>query len=152
MTITSLINALQSHVPQVTFVADTNYYWSPQDNAVHYDERDDQVEAQWSLLHEAGHALMEHRKYYSDIELVQMELEAWEKAQMLASDLHITIDPDHIEDCLDSYRDWLYKRSLCPDCRLCGIQTTQSTYRCLFCHKQWSVSNDRFCRPYRRSL
>jgi hypothetical protein len=148
----AIIASLAERFTHLTFLTDETFYWSPKDLSIHYNQHDATKEASWALLHEVGHALLEHRKYYSDIELVQMELEAWEKADMLAGEFAVVIDQDHVEDCLDSYRDWLYKRSLCPACSLSGVQLTMHSYTCLFCHKQWAVSSDRFCRPYRRSL
>ena len=150
--INELIKVLSEQHPLLTFIADETFFWSPKDTAVHYDQEDDNDEGIWALLHEVGHALLDHKKYYSDIELVQMEVAAWEKAKQLASTYAIRIDNDHIEDCIDSYRDWLYKRSLCPDCKLSGAQVSANLYMCVFCSLKWSVTTERFCRPYRRSI
>ncbi len=128
------------------------FYWSPAEEVVYYRPDNTTDEGSWALLHETGHALLKHTKYYSDIELVLMEVEAWEEAKSMAKDMKITIDEDHIQDCLDSYREWLHKRSLCPQCELSGIQLDVKTYTCIFCQEKWNVSSDRFCRPYRRSL
>lgn len=177
-----IVDFITTKYPDVRYKSGTQYYWSPEDKTVFYKARDTSQEGIWSLLHETGHALLHHTNYYSDFELVKMEVAAWEKAKELseiisrntenekrktgvlqkdnaASPVPIpyslfTIPPpseDHIQDCLDSYRDWLHKRSLCPDCRLSSIQINERTYACIFCHKQWHVTAERFCRPYRRN-
>lgn len=147
-----LLKSISEHHPTIDFKQGETFYWSPSEHIVYYNPEDNTPEGLWALLHESGHALLSHRHYYSDIELVRMELEAWERAKLLGENMSISIDDDHVQDCLDSYRDWLYKRSLCPDCNLAGLQTDARHYMCIFCHKQWSVSSERFCRPYRRAL
>jgi len=141
-------NILKTH-PKINFEKGNTYYWSPSNQTVYYGENNTN-EGLWALFHESGHAILEHMHYHSDVELVGMEVEAWEKAKEIADKQKIEIDEDHIQDCLDSYRDWLHKRSLCPDCNLAGIQVDTRTYRCIFCQNRWKVSAERFCRPYRR--
>ena len=151
MTQSKLLKELQAHhADTLVFMPSKSYYWSPKDKAVYYQENDDTEVGLWTLLHEACHGLLEHTTYESDFELVKLEVEAWERAEKLARDLNLSIDSEHIQDCLDSYRDWQYKRSLCPKCDLGGIQVDQQTYSCIFCNDTWHVSESRFCRPYRR--
>ena len=143
---------LTSSYPSISIKPGDTYYWSPSDKTVYYKKNNSSPEGVWALLHETGHAILEHEQYYTDVELLEMEMLAWEEAKSLAETLDITIDEDHIQDCLDSYRDWIHKRSLCPDCHLSGIQTDTETYTCVFCHRKWHVSSDRFCRPYRKRI
>ena len=145
-----VIKQIETIYPNINLEPGVNFYWSPQNKTVFYKLDNETDEGIWALLHESGHALLDHVQYYTDIELVLMEVEAWEKAKELAKTLKIEIDEDHIQDCLDSYRDWLHKRSLCPDCQLSGIQTKTNTYSCIFCQNKWKVSSERFCCPYRR--
>lgn len=153
MTQSELIDTLHTLKPKgVVFKPGESYVWSPRDKTVFYQEKDRTTVGQWTLLHELSHALLEHSTYQSDFELVQLEMQAWEKARELALEIKLKIDEDHIQDCIDSYRDWQYKRSLCPNCELGGIQTDQRTYTCLFCDGSWHVSEARFCRPYRRKI
>ncbi|MCA9323711.1 ImmA/IrrE family metallo-endopeptidase [Candidatus Saccharibacteria bacterium] len=142
-------NLRQTHTNIHLATADT-FYWSPSDKTVYYDSRDSTTEGLWALLHETGHALLGHTQYYSDIELVQMEVAAWEKAKELAKEADTVIDEDHAEDCIDSYRNWLHRRSLCPACHLSGVQIDNNHYTCIFCHKKWRITAERFCRPYRK--
>lgn len=146
-----LVKKILREYPSISFEKSDTYYWSPKNQTVYYNTENNTSEGLWALLHETGHALLEHLQYYSDVELVLMEVSAWEKAKELAEQQDFEIDEDHVQDCLDSYRDWLHKRSLCPDCSLAGVQTDTQTYACIFCHKNWKVSAERFCRPYRKS-
>ena len=147
-----VIEKLTNSYPSISVKPSNTYYWSPKDMTVYYDKENTSLEGVWALLHESGHALLGHKQYYTDIELLKMEVEAWGEAEKITDKLSLKkdIDEDHIQDCLDSYRDWLHKRSLCPDCSLSGIQTKPEMYTCVFCHNTWKVSSDRFCRPYRK--
>lgn len=147
----TLLSLLQKDFPELHFEAGQKFTWSPKTASIIYNKasaKDDTVAA-WSLLHEAGHALLEHSTYASDFELLNMEVEAWAKAKELAQGYDIAIDSDHIEDCLDTYRDWLYARSTCPNCTVCSLQIDNRTYHCFNCGTKWQVSASRHCRPYR---
>jgi hypothetical protein len=143
-----LIAKLQEDLPWISFVDGAVAMWSPRNKQVMY-EASDEPRAAWSLLHEVGHAIAQHQSYESDISLLQKETEAWSRALTLSETYHIKIDEDHIQACLDTYRDWLHKRSTCPDCNSHGLQQSKALYRCLNCQITWTVGSARFCRPYR---
>lgn len=145
-----LIEQLKQVDDNIQFKPANTYYWSPKEKTVYYQADDSSEVGLWTLLHETCHGLLEHKTYTSDFELVTLELAAWKHADELADTYALQIDQDHVQDCLDSYRDWQYKRSLCPRCDLGGMQIDTKTYRCLFCAGSWHVSEARFCRPYRR--
>jgi hypothetical protein len=141
---------LQTTFPELQFVASNRFCWSPESQEIFYDEFQHGKKATWSLLHETGHGLLGHKTYLADFELVRLEMQAWNKACELAKDLAITIDEDHIQDCLDTYRDWLYKRSICPTCATKALQQKDyAHYRCHNCHTRWRVTPSRFGRAYR---
>lgn len=140
---------IESDYPQFTFVSGKVACWSPRDNEVQYTLG--KTYSMAGLFHELGHALLGHQHYQTDLDLLAKEIAAWERATMLATSYSVIIDPDHIQDCLDTYRDWLHKRSTCPTCRANGLQTGPQIYNCLNCEHTWQVSSSRFCRPYRRS-
>lgn len=147
-----MLEQLQIAYPGLTFVADTRYCWSPTKKSIHYDAQRTDEAADWSLLHETGHALLEHDGYLADFELIKLEMAAWTKARELAQSLNTFIDEDHIQDCLDTYRDWLYGRSICPECSTKALQQKDyEHYRCYNCHTRWHVTPSRFCRVYRAS-
>ena len=145
-----MLDQLRMRFPDLQFVAGSRFCWSPATNEIIYDaDRQDET-AMWSLLHETGHALLEHQSYLADFELLRIEMAAWQKARQLAADLDITINENHIQDCLDTYRDWLYKRSICPTCSTKALQQNDyAHYRCFNCHTVWKVTPSRFCRAYR---
>lgn len=149
----TLLKQLKSAYPTLSFKPGVAFSWSAKDNSIIYrqDTADiDGIMACWSLLHEAGHALLGHKDYQSDFELLLLEVAAWERANDLAKNFGYHIDPDHIQDCLDTYRDWLYQRSTCPTCLSCSLQRDSKTYVCFNCGTVWHVSPSRHCRPYRR--
>jgi NADH pyrophosphatase NudC (nudix superfamily) len=146
-----LLNKLRAKFPNLTFTPGQNFFWSPETSEIFYKTGANGKKAQWSLLHETGHARLEHHSYQADFELLQLEVEAWEQARRLGQEIDVQIDESHIQDCLDTYRDWLYKRSICPSCGTkCLQQDDHVHYRCFNCHTVWKVSASRFCRAYRR--
>ena len=149
----ALLQKLGDDYPQLQFVAGSSFYWSPETGEVFYDtSRSSDETGRWSLLHETSHALLGHTSYKTDIELLHLEVAAWEHAGRIAGEYDIRIEDDYIQDCLDTYRDWLYRRSLCPDCGTQCLQTDESShYRCFNCRARWHVSPSRFCRAYRRA-
>lgn len=148
----ALLEQLRADFPQVQFVAGTRFYWSPAKQQVYYTYTTNGAPTIFSLLHETGHALLEHRRYTLDFELLELEAAAWQRARALGKTYGITIDEDHIQDCLDTYRDWLYRRSICPSCTSKALQQDDGRrYQCYNCHASWLVSPSRFCRPYRKS-
>lgn len=146
----SLLNKCQGLLEDVSFVEAKTFYWAPSSRSIHFDPLALQTKkGQWALLHELAHAQLNHTIYTSDAELLKLEVAAWKTAQETAKGLNIEIDSEHIEDCLDTYRDWLYARSTCPACSLNSLQVAETTYACINCRSRWSVSRSRFCRPYR---
>ena len=147
-----LIGELQTRFPDLRFTAGRQFYWSPETGEIFYKAEARGRHATWSLLHETGHALLEHRGYKADFELLRLEINAWQRARQLAEALQIEIDEEHIQDCLDTYRDWLHKRSICPNCTTKSLQQGDFVhYRCFNCHTTWRVTASRFRRAYRRS-
>ena len=148
--ILSLITRLSADYPDVTFAPGDDFTWSPLSHTVSYDPtRDD---AAPSLLHELSHAILGHSGYERDVALITMERAAWDHASSIAATYDVTITPDHIEQTLDSYRDWLHARSTCPSCQATGVQTKKQTYSCLACRHSWHVNEARICGLRRTQL
>ncbi len=146
----SLLAELKTRFPDLRFTAGPQFSWSPETGEIIYKEAASGQKAVWSLLHETGHALLDHHSYKADIELLRLEVDAWEQARSLANDLGVKIDDNHIQNCLDTYRDWLYKRSICPECGTKSLQQGDYVhYHCFNCHTVWKVTANRFCRAYR---
>lgn len=92
------------------------------------------------LLHEVGHYLQKDQNYTTDLELLQLESRAWANAKTLCQKFQITWDQTFAEHCLDSYRDWLHNRSLCPNCLINGYSDPSGLYHCPLCAKTWRHS------------
>ena len=85
------------------------------------------------LLHEVAHAVLRHKTFRLDAERLKMEAAAWDKATELAKIYGIEIDEDFVQNQLDTYRDWLHKKSRCPKCGLTRFQTPDGQYSCPRC-------------------
>lgn len=145
-----ILKRLTTDYPELRFVEGARFAWHPGKRHISYQRTTlDTQHAIFSLLHEVGHAILDHRHYVHDIELLQLEVAAWDKARELASQYMIKLDEDHIQDCLDTYRDWLHLRATCPSCHARSLQASPRYYRCHNCGTEWQVSRSRLCRPYR---
>lgn len=137
-----LISALKQDFPTVSFVQGGAFRWLPKERTIYYGDAKDTS----SLLHEVAHADLGHDEYKLDIELIKMEREAWSHASaVLAPKYKIEIDQDQIDIMLDTYRNWLHNRSLCPSCEATGIQVGERQYTCLACTSSWRVNEARTC-------
>lgn len=145
-----ILTSLEKDFSYIKFVASTRFQWSPEEKTIYFVEG--KKNGEWSLLHEAGHMLCNHINYSNDLGLLRMEVEAWEKARELARKYSHQIDENHIDKCLDTYRDWIYRRSSCPACTQAGIEKNTGNYHCINCGHQWKVSSERFCRTYRKTV
>ena len=146
-----VFNIVNNDMPQISLKAGESFKWSPHSRTITYksDALDSSVGI-WSLLHEIAHAKLGHAAYETDFDLLLLEVEAWEEAKHLSNRFNEVIDEEHIQDCLDTYRDWLHLMSTCPTCGIVGLQKSLSEYRCHNCYTTWQVSESRFCRAYRR--
>ena len=147
-----LLPKFRQDFPDITFRIGSVFSWSPKDKVITYVERTTDDKAIWSIIHEISHAQLHHTTYTYDIELLQLEVAAWQYAVPLAQSYGYTIDNDHIQDCLDTYREWLHKRSTCPTCTVHSLQKTSDSYSCFNCGATWKVTHTNFCRPYRRLM
>ncbi len=141
-----MLNKIIADQPKFSFVPGQVFKWSPDNQPIYY-EPNQQIS--WSLLHGLGHALLGHRAYSSDIELLKIELSAWEKAKQIGGGYGVAIDQDHIEDCLDTYRDWLKNRATCPECKTVTTQDAPNSYLCFNCGASWQVPSSPLCRVVR---
>lgn len=136
--------------PNLSFQPGKSFIWSPHKGVVFYDsDRIESNEGMMALLHEIGHAQLGHETFEYDIELLNMEVEAWTKARSLAKRINFELDEGHIDDCLETYRLWLYKRSKCPVCANTSLQENVTTYRCFVCNSSWRVAQTRTVQPRR---
>ncbi len=147
--ISSLVARLKTDYPQFRFVSGDDFRWQPDTATISYSTVHGSAA---ELLHELAHAKADHRDFSHDVRLIEMERDAWQLARSeLAPRYQTSIDDDTVEAALDTYRDWLHARSLCPNCKATGIQAGRTQYRCLACLASWRVNDARHCalRRYR---
>ncbi|MEK7471738.1 MAG: hypothetical protein AAB624_00650 [Patescibacteria group bacterium] len=138
--------------PELNFECGKSLSWNPTTASISYPDIDN-TDVVYGLIHEIAHAKLGHDSFIHDIELLKMERDAWNQASEIAeSKFGLKINVDYIEDCLDSYRDWLYKRSLCPQCHLSGFQVNNHEYSCPHCQIDWKVPISRLCVVKRKIL
>ena len=148
----SFISQLKKDFPEFSFKAGKQDHWSPKSNTITYKARVPLREMQYGVLHELAHARLGHINYHSDFELLKLEGAAWELAAKLGRKYKVKISQQHIQNCLDTYRDWLHARSRCPTCGVHVLQKDPRHYHCFNCGTEWSVTSGRFVRPYRLKI
>ncbi len=146
----SLLETLEKTYPLVMFRAGDRFVWSPEAKSVFYAKNEKDADA--LLLHELSHALLAHRTYSRDVELIAMEAAAWDKARELAKKYDVEIQEAAVDAHLDTYREWLHSRSTCPACDATGFQDGKNTYTCPACTHQWRVNEARLCELRRYSI
>lgn len=144
-----LLTRVRKDFPHLQFEPAETFAWSPDQQTITYA---DEPRTDLLLLHELSHALLGHKDYSLDIELLRLESAAWDYAKGLANQYNVPLDDDLIEDNLDSYRDWLHARSACPNCQQIGIQNQKNTYSCLNCRYSWGVNDAKQCQLRRTRL
>lgn len=142
------INMLRCDYPHFSFQEGREEHWSPNTRTIFFDAS----RPGFGVLHELAHAILGHHSYKTDFELLKMESEAWSLAVKIGKKYNIHINEDHVQNCLDTYRDWLHQRSTCPSCGTHVLQQSPSSYYCFNCGSSWQVSSGRFVRPYRKTL
>lgn len=148
--LSELVTLIRNDYPDLSLVEAPQFSWHAGHNVVSFKSSCPGGQKDtWALLHELGHALLSHSAYHYDFELLKLEAAAWAKSHEIALKYGIDIDDDYVQDCLDTYRDWLHLRATCPKCLTRSLQITPERYSCFNCQAEWSVSRNRFCRPYR---
>lgn len=148
----NLIKKLSTDFPDITFEKSDNFIWNPDKKTIFYSEENTPF-SELSLIHELAHSVLGHTEYEKDTDLIKFETKAWELVEKnLAKKYDINFNEDFAQSELDSYRDWLHKRSLCPNCNLNGIQIDQKTYYCPICQQKWTVNEAKFTRLKRSKV
>lgn len=125
-----LLMRLQEDFPEFVFKQGEKFAFKPPRTIV---VEPKEPNASLLLLHELGHALSGHRNFGTGVQRLKMEREAWEKARELCATYGVNYDEEAVETELDTYRDWLDKKSRCPACGLTRFQTSDGQYHCPRC-------------------
>lgn len=149
----NLLKTLSLAYPGIVFKPGTNFAWSPKLQTITYviDKANEPTHA-YALLHEVAHAKLAHNTFTDDFNLLQLEVAAWEQAKQIGLSVDIPIDEDHVQDCLDTYRDWLHARAQCPTCGVVSLQAKDGSYTCFNCKTGWKVPKSQLCRVRRTKI
>ncbi len=146
----SLVKRLAIDFPDIHFMVGGDFRWSAEESTIYYPDKSTHAA---SLLHELAHSLLGHTDYSRDIQLLEMERDAWEYATVnLGPRYDTTVADTDVQHALDSYRDWVHARSSCPVCHATGYQTKKQRYSCAACGQPWRVNEARLCRLKRYSM
>lgn len=145
------INQVSKKYSLFQFKKSDAFYWAPEYSCINYIENSLFSKKGWfQLFHELGHAVCGHQTFSSGVQLLKIEAEAWHKAIELADSYGVVITSAYIQAALDSYRDWLHQRSLCPQCSVVSVETKPSHYHCFKCAQSWTVPVHQQTRSYRK--
>lgn len=150
-TVSAFVTLLDQDYPNLKFQKGDQEHWSPRTNTITYNPSQSLHDLRYGILHELAHAQLSHSSYSSDFELLKLESLAWAEATKIGRRYGVKISPNHIQNCLDTYRDWLHRRSTCPTCGSHALQKDAHHYQCFNCRRVWRVTSGRFVRPYRRT-
>ena len=141
-----MFNQVVTSFPNIDFKSSSIFAWRPSLLAIEYDEEKiGTSRGLLLLLHEIGHHLSGHDKTGSDRELLKQEVQAWAEAKLLAAKFGLPFDEEVREECLETYRDWLYHRSLCPTCDHQGLEM-ERLYHCINCNEKWQTTTSLHCQ------
>lgn len=147
----SIIEQIKNDYPEFKFEYSDSFSWSHEKSTIYYNEKS--ISNDWPfLLHELAHGLLNHSDYSHAIDLMQIERDAWDYARILSRDHDLEISEELIEQSLDTYREWLHKRSSCPECAAVGLESEHNHYFCLECQLNWIVNDARSCALRRYKL
>ena len=150
---TKLLAVFRASYPGITFKPGADFAWSPKLHTITYIEDSAPNPAHaYALIHEVAHAKLEHNTFSDDFNLLQLEVAAWEQAKQIGLSVDIPIDEEHIQDCLDTYRDWLHARAQCPTCGVVSLQAKNGSYTCFNCKTSWKVPKSQLCRVRRTRI
>lgn len=127
-----LLDRLKHDYPEVRFVRGKKFLFRPPQTIILGPDEDT---SSLLTLHELGHYLCGHRDFTTDARRVKMEREAWTKARGLCTKYGVFYDVEVVESELNTYRDWLDKKSRCPACGLTRFQTPDGHYHCPRCDR-----------------
>lgn len=135
------------------FMPSSVFKWAPSEDTIYYNQSDIASKSGYiSLLHEISHALLKHENFQYDVDLIQRETEAWSKTRELSVKHAVDFDESYADNCLETYRTWIYNRSSCPNCHQTSVEHKPQSYRCFNCFSKWSVSKDQNCQIQRRRI
>lgn len=129
----NLLEQLKRDYPKLRFRAGKKFAFRPPRTIVYEEGCLDSGREKLQLLHELGHATLEHKNFRTDLERLKMEVAAWAEARKFCEQYNINYDAEFVEEQLDSYRDWLHVKSRCPRCGLTRYQTLNGQYHCPGC-------------------
>lgn len=137
----SFLNLIISSYPNFTFLSGKKFKFRPKKTIYYISpeifEREipkDSLETFPLLLcHELAHASLGHFSYSTNLERLKIESEAWEETKNLCKKFNLPFSEELAELELNTYRNWLEKKSLCKICGMTRFETKNEGYLCPRC-------------------
>lgn len=114
--------------PQFCFKAGRKFMFRPRRTIIYEEIAGEEFKL--LLLHELGHATLGHFSFKTAVERLAKERDAWEKTRELAEGFGVEFDEEMAQGNLDTYREFLHQKTLCPEC---GLSTLEIGTEKLFC-------------------
>ncbi len=128
----NFLETLKTSYPEFTFKPGRKFLFRPR-KSIFYIESDENFRL--LLLHELAHALLGHFSFDKSLERLQIERDAWEKTRELCETHSIPFSEEFANSELDTYRDWVHQKTLCPSCGLTCLEVNSESLYCPFCQK-----------------
>jgi len=103
-----VLQGLMQDMPSINFMQGKEFKWSYDSQTIHHKPVEEN--SLYSLLHEAGHAQLQHDSFSSDTDLIAKELDAWAEAK------------------------------ICKKCGHNVLQNKDFGFKCHNCNQKWEVS------------
>jgi hypothetical protein len=147
------LDYVSKEFPHIRLEKGTKFSWNASAKTITYPaSADSESTFVHGLFHEVAHSILKHEGFRHDIDLLKKERDAWSEAKKLLERFDHVLDSEHVEDCLDTYRDWIYLRAACPQCELVGTQSDAVHYSCPYCLISWNVPGSRLCEVTQRVI
>jgi len=130
----AFLDSLKSAYPDFFFKPGRKFLFRPKRTIFYLEDNDN---FRFLLLHELAHALLKHFSYDTSLERLTLERDAWEKTRQLCSDYKVPFLDSLAEAELNTYRDWLHKKTLCKTCGLSCLEVNSESLYCPFCQKTY---------------
>ncbi|MBR3320251.1 hypothetical protein IKG20_03035 [Candidatus Saccharibacteria bacterium] len=134
---TSFLESIKTAYPKFSFLPGRKFLFRPP-KTIYYLESNENF--RFLLLHELSHAVLGHFTFEKSLERLQLERDAWEKTRELCKTYDVPFDESLAEEELDTYRDWVHKKTLCKTCGLTCLEVSPESLYCPFCQKFYKKS------------
>ena len=134
----SFLSLVKSSYPDFSFRPGKKFLFRPKRSIFYQTSLAPGENFRLLLLHELSHALLGHFSYDTALSRLKIERDAWAKTRLLCKEFSVPFDASFAEDNLDTYRNWVHKKTLCPTCQHTCLELDGERLFCPFCEKTFT--------------